>query len=79
MLIKHRVYKTHQMVHTTFNGFTKCERLAEASHDDDDLACFENGGDTDGERHAWDSGDVTVEEPGIGEDRIICQRFDTRT
>ena len=67
-----------EVVDALLDGLGEREGLALAGDDDDDLAGLEHGRDADGERHARHGGDVVVEEAGVGEDGVVCERLDAR-
>jgi hypothetical protein len=70
-------HKTHQMIDTLFNCLAQGESLPLSSDDDNDLPAVKHCGDTDGERHARDCGDVIVKKTSIGKNSVVGESLDT--
>lgn len=61
---------------TRTDCFAQRKTLAKASDHDNDFARIKNGGDTNGERHPGDLGDVIVKEACVGKDGVVSEGFD---
>ena len=58
------------------NSLAQSQTFLQSSNNNQNLPAIENCTNTNSQGHMWYSTDVIVEESCIGEDGIVCERFD---